>query len=71
MVRPRTCSETACTLICRRHHHEPNEDLTSRIHTIILHNLERIKDKDENQNRARKGEGLGLPSRSEPMEMGI
>ena len=53
MVRPRTCSETACTLICRRHRHEPNEDLTSRIHTIILHNLERVKDKDENKSRLR------------------
>jgi len=51
MVRPRACSETAC--ISRHHRRECKEDLTSRIHTIILHHLERIKDEDKKKSRLR------------------
>ena len=53
MVCPRACSETACIWISRHHRRECMEDLTSRIHTIILHNLERIKDEDEKKSRLR------------------
>jgi len=50
MVRDRTCSETACTSICRRHRRESKKHLTSRIHATTLHDLE---DEDENKSRLR------------------
>jgi len=53
MVRDRTCSETACTSICRRHRYEPKKDWTSRISATTLHDLERIEDEDENKSRLR------------------
>jgi len=65
MVRPRTCSETSCSLICRRHRREPNEDLTSRIHTITMYELERIKDEDQNKSRLRVRGRVFLRDRSQ------
>jgi len=53
MVRPRAGSEIACIVISRHHRRECKEDLTSRIHTITLHKLERIKDEDEKKSRLR------------------